>query len=152
MPTPPCDQPRHVVARDLGKQLVLAEKLDQERKIVVSVVSASVVLPDFLPVTLSHVVEAQRGLGRRQLRNEPRRLLVLGRCYFFGFTPRRAFRRAVNPMTSHLEVEVEIRRAAVSVLIDGHGTSFRVWLVMKSSRSASVNLMRLRFLPWPTST
>jgi hypothetical protein len=32
----------------------------------------------------------------------------------------------VKPMTSHLEVEVEIRRAAVSVLVDGHGESFRV--------------------------
>src|SRR5262252_7921774 len=104
------------------------------------------------PVPIGDVVEAQRGLGRRQLCDEPRCLLSLGRLYFFGFTPRRAFRRAVKPMTSHLEVEVEIRRATVSVLIDGHGTSFRVWLAMKSSRSVSANMRRGRFVPWPMTT
>src|SRR5262245_66116291 len=99
------------------------------------------VLPDLLPPTLGHVVETQRGLGRRQLRDQPCRFLALGRLYFFGFTARRAFRRAVKPMTSHLEVEVEIRRAAVSVLVDGHGTSFRVWLAMNSLRSASPHIL-----------
>src|SRR5262249_40447438 len=104
------------------------------------------------PVPIGDVVEAQRGLGRRQLRDQPCRFLALGRLYFFGFTPRRAFRRAVKPMTSHLEVEVEIRRATVSVLVDGHGTSFRVWLAMNSLRSGSVNILRVRRLPWPMAT
>src|SRR5262249_10866936 len=110
------------------------------------------VLPDLLPPTLGHVVETQRGLGRRKLPDEFNRLLSLGRLYFFGFTPRRAFRRAVKPMTSHLEVEVEIRRATVSVLVDGHGTSFRVWLAMNSLRSASVSILRGRFVPCPMTT
>src|SRR5262249_55230595 len=147
MPAPPRNQPRHVVAGDLSQELVLAEELDQERQPVLGTVSSSMMLPDFLPVPIGDVIEAQRGLGRRPLRDKPRRFLSLARLYFFGFAPRRAFRRAVKPMTSHLEVEVEIRRAAVSVLVDGHGTSFRVWLVMNSLRSASVNMRRGRFVP-----
>src|SRR5215831_11494174 len=109
-------------------------------------------LPDLLPIAIGHVVELERCLGRRQLRDQPLRLLALGRFYLFGFAARRAFRRAVKPMTSHLEVVVEIRRAAISVLIDGHGTSFRVWLAMNSLRSGSVNILRGRLVPWPMMT
>src|SRR6516225_4027396 len=152
MPAPPRHNSRHVVACDVGQELVLAEELDQECKVMLGIVRARMMLPNLLPIALGHVVEAQRGLGRRQLRDEPRRLLSLGRLYFFGFASRRAFRRAVKPMTSHLEVEVEIRRATVSVLVDGQGTSFRVWLAMKLSRSASVNMRRGRLRPWPMAT
>src|SRR5262245_42492898 len=116
------------------------------------VVGASMLLPDLLPVAIGDVVEPQRGLRRRELAHQLDRLLALGRLYFFGFAARRAFRRAVKPMTSHLEVEVPVRRATVSVFVDGHGTSFRVWLAMKLSRSARENLMRWRFRPWPVLT
>jgi hypothetical protein len=58
----------------------------------------------------------------------------------------------MKPMTVELEVEVEERRATVLVFVDGHGTSFRVWLAMKASRSASANILRGRFLPWPMMT
>ena len=77
-----------------------------------------------LPIALGHVVELERSLGRRQLCDQPLRLLALARLYFFGFAVRRAFRRAVKPMTSPLEVEVPVWRAPGA--IDGHGRSFRV--------------------------
>src|SRR5262245_62865605 len=147
MSAPPRNQLRHVVVSDLSQELVLAEEIDQERQPVLGTVSSSVMLPDLLPVPIGDVVEAQRGLGRRQLRDEPRRLLALGRLYLFGFAARRTFRRAVKPMTSHLEVEVPVRRSAVSVLVDGHGASFRVWLAMNSLRSGSANILRVRRLP-----
>src|SRR5262249_39028629 len=133
MSAPPCDQPRHLVVGDVGHELVLAEELDQERKVVLGAVGTRMMLSDLLPIALGHVVEAQRCLRRRQLRNQPLRLLALGRLYFFGFAARRAFRRAVKPMTSHLEVVVEIRRATVFGLVGGQATSFRVWLAMNSS-------------------
>jgi len=119
---------------------------------VLGIVGASMMLADLLPVAIGNVIEPQRGLGCRQLCDQPLRLLALGRFYFFGFAARRAFRRAVKPMTSHLEVVVEIRRSTVLVLVGGHGASFRVRLAMNSSRSALVNLMRGRFLPWPMVT
>src|SRR5262245_57497462 len=152
MPASPCDQPRHVVVGDSGQQLVLAEELDQERKLMLGVVGACMVLPGLLPIPIGDVVEAQRGLRRRELAHQLDRLLTLGRLYFFGFAARRAFRRAVKPMTSHLEVEVEIRRPTVSVLVDGHGESFRVWLAIKSLISAAVNILRGRFAPLPMLT
>jgi hypothetical protein len=126
MPASPRNQLDHVVVGDLGEQLVLAEELNQERQPMLGTVRSGVILPDLLPVALGHVVEAQRCLGRRQLRDQHPRLLTLGRLYFFGFTPRRAFRAAMKPMTSDLEVEMPVRRAAVPVFVDGHGTSFRV--------------------------
>src|SRR6516162_7265468 len=104
------------------------------------------------PVAVGHVVELERCLGRRQLHDQRPRLLALSRLYLFGFAARRAFRRAVKPMTSHLEVVVEIRRAAVFGLVGGQETSFRVWLVMKLSRSGSVNILRGRLVPWPMMT
>src|SRR5262249_41489634 len=111
------------------------------------VVRAGQMLRVLGPIAVGHVVELERCLGRRQLLDQRLGLLALGRFYFFGFAARRAFRRAVKPMTSHLEVEVPVWRAAVFGPVEGQGTSFRVWLVMNSSRSASVNPMRLRFLP-----
>jgi hypothetical protein len=55
-------------------------------------------------------------------------------------------------MTSDLEVVPEERRAGV--LNDGHdaGASFRVWLAMNSSMSASVNILCGRLMPWPVTT
>src|SRR5262249_58148530 len=49
MPAPPRHEPRHVVARDVGHELVLAEEIDQERQPVLGTVSSSVMLPDLLP-------------------------------------------------------------------------------------------------------
>src|SRR5262249_12701991 len=99
-----------------------------------------------------HIVEPQRGPRMLGLRDQRLGTLALDRLYLFGFAPRRLFRRAVKPMTSQLEVEVPERRATVLVLVDGHGESFRVWLAMNSSRSASVNMRRVRCLPWPMAT
>jgi hypothetical protein len=125
VPAPPRHEPRHVVARDLGQELVLAKKLNQQREPVLGAIRPGVMLPDLLPVALGHIVELERGLGRRQLRDQPLRLLALGRLYFFGFAARRAFRRAVKPMTSDLEVEVPIWRARAA--IERHaGESLRV--------------------------
>ena len=119
MPAPPRHELRHVVAGDLGQEPVLAEMLDQEREPVLGALRARVMLPDFVPVAPGHIVEAQRCLCRRQLGNQCPRLLALCRFYFFGFTSRRAFRRAMKPMTVELEVEMPERRARTSV--DGHG-------------------------------
>src|SRR5262249_61958149 len=108
MIAPPRDQSRHVVARDFGQQLVLAEKLNQQRESMLAVTRPSVVLSDLVPVAIRHVIQAQRSPGRRQLRDQSRCLLALGLLYFFGFSARRACRLAVTPMTSRLEVEVKI--------------------------------------------
>jgi hypothetical protein len=91
---------------------------------VLGVVGARVVLSDFLPIAPGDVVEPQacaRGLG---LRNQLLRSLALGGFYFFGFASRRLFSRAVKPMTSEPEIEVEVWRARLAV--GGHGTSLRV--------------------------
>src|SRR5215831_13048685 len=152
MTAPPRHEARHVVTGNVGEKLILTEEFDHERKLVLGAVRPRMMLADLLPIALGNVVELERGLGRRQLRDQRPRLLALGRLYFFGFAARRAFRRAVKPMTSHLEVEMEVRRATVSVLVDGHGTSFRVWLVMNSSRSVSAYMRRRRFVPLPMLT
>src|SRR6516164_6462398 len=149
MPAPPRDELGNVVARDFGQKLVRAEMLDQQRKPVFGAVGTGVMLSDLLPVPIGDIVEPQRCFCRRELGDQHPRLLALGRLYFFGFAARRAFRRAVKPMTSHLEVVVEVRRAAVFGLVGGQETSFRVWLVMKLSRSGSVNILRGRLVPWP---
>jgi hypothetical protein len=70
MPPPPRHELRHIVAGDLGDQLVRAEMrtLDQQRQIMLGVVGSGMVLSDLLPVTERNVVEAQRrarGLGLR---------------------------------------------------------------------------------------
>src|SRR5262249_29721255 len=109
-------------------------------------------LPGLAPVAPGHIVEPQRGPRMLGLRDQRLGTLALDRLYLLGFAPRRLFCRAVKPMTSQLEVEVPERRAAVPVLIDGHGVTFRVWLAMNWLMSESVNLGRLRFLPRPTST
>src|SRR5262245_60582127 len=135
MHAPPRNELCHVVVSDVGHQNIRAEMwaLDQEGDPMLGAISPHVMLPDLFPVALGHVVETQGRLGRRQLGDQPLLLLPLGRLYFFSFAARRAFRRAVKPMTSHLEVVVPVRRAAVFGLVDGHGASFRVWLAMKVS-------------------
>src|SRR5262249_1595141 len=149
---PPGHEARHVVVGNFGDELVLAEKVQHEAEVGRDVRRAGEMLRVLLPVAFGHIIELERGFGRRKLPDEFNRLLSRGRLYFCGFAAGCAFRRAVKPMTSHLEVKVEIRRATVSVFVDGHGTSFRVWLAMNSSRSAAVNLMRGRFVPLPMMT
>src|SRR6516165_10209248 len=54
------------------------------------------------PIAVGHIVELERGLGRRQLCDQRPRPLALGRFYFFGFTLLCAFRRAVKHGTKRL--------------------------------------------------
>jgi hypothetical protein len=138
-----------VVVSDVGQKLVLAEKFYQERKPLPCVAAARVVLR-LRPEPTGHVIEPQRRARDLALRNDLLRLLALGGLYFFGFAPGRGFGAAVKAMTVDAEFEVPVWRARLA--IDGHGTSFRVWLAMKASRSASVNILRGRFLPWPICT
>src|SRR5262245_11776482 len=108
------------------------------------------VLPDLLPVPDADIVELKRGTRGFRLCDVLLGPLALGRFYFFGFAPGRGLGTPVKAVTTQPEVELPKRRAPI--LVDGHGTSFRVWLAMKSSRSASANMRRMRFLPWPTLT
>jgi adenylyl-sulfate kinase len=78
-------------------------------------------------------------------------LLALTTLYRFSFAPGRALCRAVKAMTSELDVEFPEWRTWV--LVDGHtGESLRLWLAMNSASSASVSILRRRFVPWPTTT
>jgi hypothetical protein len=130
MPASPCHELRHVVADNLGDQLVRAEMrtLDQQREIVLGVVGARVVLPNFDPIATRNIVEAQRRARGRKLCDLRFGPLALGRFYFLGFAPGRALRRAVKAITSEPEIEVPERRAPLAV--EGHGESLRVWLAM----------------------
>src|SRR5262249_55326294 len=152
MPSAPHDQLGHIGIVDVGQPSILAEKLDQKRKIVLGIVGANMMLPDFVPVAFGHIIEPQGRLGCGQLLDQRLCLLPLLPLYRFGLASRRLLRASMKPMTFALEVEVEMRRAAVSVLVDGHGTSFRVWLTMNSLRSGSVNILRRRFVPCPMTT
>jgi|AmaraimetFIIA100_FD_contig_121_290555_length_1614_multi_4_in_0_out_0_3 hypothetical protein len=58
MPPPPRHEERHVVARDLGQELVLAKELNQQRELVLGAIGPGMMLPDLLPVPISDVVEA----------------------------------------------------------------------------------------------
>jgi hypothetical protein len=76
--------------------------------------------------------------------------LALSLLYRFGFSLVRPLRRAVKASTSHLEVEVIVRR--VRWLVDGHNSSAfcRVRLAIQLSMSVSVNIIFSRCLPLPT--
>jgi len=89
-------------------------------------VGAGMMLPDLVPVAFGHIIESQRSLRHNQLRNQRPRFLTLSLFYFLCFAASRAFRRSMKPLTFNLEVEVPVRRSAVSVLIDGHGTALQV--------------------------
>ena len=120
---PPCDEPGHVVAGDVGDQLVLAEELDQQPQ-APHVVPARPMLPVLGPITSGDVVEPQR-CRAPDLLNLRLGLLAFGRLYFFGFPLGRGLGRAVKAMTSELEVVLIVWRALVGE--DGHaGTSLRV--------------------------
>ena len=83
------------------------------------------VLPDLVPISACHVVEAQRCTRRLQLHDIPLRLLAFGLLYGFRFAFSRAFGRAVKAMTSPLEVEEVVGR--IRTFVDGHaGESLRV--------------------------
>src|SRR5262249_41129641 len=113
-------------------------------------VGAREMLPVFGPVAPGHVVEPQRRARALGLRDVLLRPLALGSLYRFGFAARGLFRRAEKDMTSDLESIWPERRRRVAA--DGHGESFRVWFLMKSSSSASVNITRRRLRPCPIRT
>src|SRR5437868_11865797 len=115
MPASPRDQPRHVVAANLGQELVLAKELDQQREPMLGAVGTRVMLPALTPIPPRHIVEAQRGARGRGLRNVLLGPFALGGLYFFRVPPSRAFGRAVKAMTSDLEVEVPIWRARAAI-------------------------------------
>src|SRR5262245_47889562 len=102
------------------------------------------------PVAAGNVVEPQRRPRLLGLDNERLCLLPLLPLYGFGFAPSRLLRRSEKAVTLDLKV-VAVERGAW-IASDGHGESFRVWLVMNSLRSVSVNILRARRLPWPMAT
>ena len=57
MPPTPCHELGHVVVSDLGNDLVLAEKFDQQREPVLGGIGTREMLPDFVPVAFGHVIE-----------------------------------------------------------------------------------------------
>jgi hypothetical protein len=103
-----------------------------------------------LPESASDIVEAQRRARGLGLGNVLLGLLALAALYRLRVPPGRGFGWSVKAMTSDAEFEVEERRTRLAV--NGHGESFRVCAVMKASRSASVNILRGRFLPLPMLT
>src|SRR5262245_45510778 len=70
MAASPCDQLGHVVARDLGDQLVLAEELDQQIEAVLSADRARMMLAHLLPVAARDIIKPQRCARRLGLRND----------------------------------------------------------------------------------
>src|SRR5262249_15588824 len=95
-------------------------------------------------------VERERGCGGARQRHLAFSLFARVALYRFGFAFVGLFSRAVKRTTVDLEF-VAVERGAL-VFDDGQGTSFRVWLAMNSSRSASVKNRRGRFRPWPILT
>jgi hypothetical protein len=95
---------------------------------------------------LCDVVDSRAG-------GQPRRLdhalgaFALYRLEFLGFFSRCALRRAVKPMTSGFEA-ILIERLFLRP-VDRHGVLLLRRRSIKSSRSASVNLILGRFLPRP---
>jgi hypothetical protein len=55
--TAPGDQPRQTIAGDLGQLPVLAEVLNQQRKVMLGVDGGRVMLSDFQPVAIGNVIE-----------------------------------------------------------------------------------------------
>src|SRR6516162_3893150 len=138
MAAPRRDELRHVVVGDLGDELILAEKVQHEAEICPRVGGACEVLRVLGPIAPGDVVELER------------RARALDRLYFLGFALVRLLCTSEKLTTSDLESILPERRARVAT--DGHGRSFRVWLAMKASRSASVNMRRIRFVPLPMLT
>src|SRR5215471_3680972 len=102
------------------------------------------------PIASGHVVEAQRRARVLGLRDQRLGSFALLPLYGFGFPSGGLLRRAEKATTVDLEVECVERRPLVAS--DRHGDSFRVWFLMKASRSGSANMRRVRFLPLPMLT
>jgi hypothetical protein len=126
VPAPPRHQPRHVVAGDLGDQLVLAKKLNQPCKLAPRIAGTmtSMMLPHLPPVAASNIVEPQRGPRGFRLHDVLLGALALDRLYFFGFPPGRGLGTPVKAITSPPKIVLPERRAGAAV--EGHGTSLRV--------------------------
>src|SRR6516225_2054318 len=150
MAAPRRDELRHVVVGDLGDELILAEKVQHEAEICPRVGGACEVLRVLGPIAPGDVVELERRARVLGLRDQRPRALALDRLYFLGFALVRLLCTSEKLTTSDLESILPERRARVAT--DGHGRSFRVWLAMKASRSASVNMRRIRFVPLPMLT
>src|SRR5262245_47201904 len=150
MPAPPCDQLGHVIVADVGDQHVLTEVLDQDSEQRPGIRRAGQMLRVLRPVARRDVVQAQRGLGLIDLRDQPPRPLALGGLYLLRFALVGGFRGPVKSMTSPVKVKMPVGRARPAV--EGHGVTFRVLLAMNSLRSASLNIRRTRALPWPRAT
>jgi hypothetical protein len=58
MPSAPRDQLGHIGIVDVGQPFILAEKLDQERKVVLGIVGPDMMLPDFIPVAFCYIIES----------------------------------------------------------------------------------------------
>src|SRR5215472_11016890 len=96
MPSAPRDQLGHIGIVDVGQPFILAEELDQERKVVLGIVGPDMMLPDFIPIAFSNVIKPQRCLRRHRLRDQCPRLLALLPLYRFGFAPRRLLRASMK--------------------------------------------------------
>src|SRR5215472_8674171 len=136
----------HVVAADVGNQLVLAKEFDQLPQAPVRGLRLGQMLGMLAPIAAGDIIEAQRCSRRLGLRNMRLRLFALGRFYFFGFAPGRGLGTAVKAITSPLEIEVPVRRARGTV--DGQGVSFLRCESMNASMSAGANILRGRLVPW----
>src|SRR5262245_40445593 len=150
MPAPPCHQFGHVIVSDLGHQFVLAEIVEQDSQQPFGLQRPGQMLCVFGPIAPRHIVEPQRGVRVLGLRDQQLRALALLPLYRFGFPLVGLLGRAEKATTSDLKIVLPERGARVAS--DGHGVTFRVCTVMNSLRSASVNILRWRFLPWPRAT
>ena len=115
MATAPRDQLCHIVVEDLGHQSGRPEVVDQALNVAPCRISAGVMLADLVPVSAGDIVQLRRD---RRGRYPGLLFRPVAFCVFecFSFSPARASRRAVKPITFELEIEVVVR--AIFVPID----------------------------------
>jgi hypothetical protein len=120
--TTPSYQPSNIIIVDLRDELCCAEVVNQAAKVTPCAVGGGMVLTNFHPITVANRIEIKPDGRTFLFSNTFLRLFLLGFLYRFGFPAIRAFRRAVKPMTSALEVVLVVRR--VLRLVDGHDGTF----------------------------